>query len=105
MSKVIAPFGMSGEAHVAGLTLNFDAGVAVADVNAADARRLRAQGFTVVEFEPESAPPTVALPPGADDRPARNASKSDWVDYAVLRGHVRESLDELSRDEIRGLFE
>jgi hypothetical protein len=105
MSKVIAPFGMSGEALVAGLTLNFTESVAVADVSAADARRLRAQGFTVVEYEPESAPATVALPPGADDRPARNASKSDWVDYAVLRGHTPESLEDKTRDQIVALFE
>lgn len=104
MSKIIAPFRITGQVNVAGLALDFEDGVADLDVDAGDARRLRAQGFTVAEFEPESAPATALLAPGEDGRPAGNASKADWEDYAVLRGHHRESLEELSRDQIRDLF-
>jgi hypothetical protein len=102
MSRIIAPFGITAEVNVAGLSLDFKAGVAEGDVSAQDARRLRAQGFTVDTAEPASAPPLLA--PGEDGKPARNASKSDWVEYAVLRGHQEGSLEELSRDQIRDLF-
>jgi hypothetical protein len=104
MSRIIAPFGITAQVNVAGLSLDFKGGVAEVDVSAQDARRLRAQGFTVDTAEPASAPATTFLAPGEDDRPARNASKSDWVEYAVLRGHQEGSLEELTRDQIRDLF-
>lgn len=105
MSRIVAPFRTSDELHVAGLTLKFEGGVTEHDVTASQARRLRAQGFTVVDFEPESAPASIALAPGEDGKPPRNASKSDWVEYAVLHGHQEGSLEELTRDQIISLFE
>lgn len=105
MSRIIAPLGLSGEYRVAGLVLEFDGGVSHAeDLSDRDARRLRSQGFIVDTAEPDSAPAEVFLAPGEDGKPSGNASKSDWEDYAVSRGHFRESLEELSRDQIRDLF-
>jgi hypothetical protein len=38
------------------------------------------------------------------EQPAGNASKSDWVEYAVRAGYEEGSLEEFTRDEIRDLF-
>lgn len=36
--------------------------------------------------------------------PTRNASKVDWVDYAVTQGADRGETEELSRDELAELY-
>ena len=39
-----------------------------------------------------------------DDRPAGNASLTDWVEYAKSFGKTEEELHGFSRDDIRNLF-
>lgn len=41
---------------------------------------------------------------GAVDRPAGNATKADWIGYALANGHTAEDLEGLKRDDIAALF-
>jgi hypothetical protein len=38
-------------------------------------------------------------------KPAGNSSRDEWVEYAVSQGLILDSLEELSRNEIRDLFD
>lgn len=41
---------------------------------------------------------------GAVDRPAGNATKADWIGYALANGRTAEDLEGLKRDDIAALF-
>ena len=51
----------------------------------------------------ECAEPVEPVEP-VDDRPAGNASLTDWVEYAKSYGKTEEELHGFSRDDIRDLF-
>ena len=51
----------------------------------------------------ETAPAIAAVEP-EDEKPQGNASKADWVDYALAHGRSEADLKGLSRDDIRDLF-
>ncbi len=110
-TTVSSPFPFTGETIVGVVSLEFTDGVAVFDgtLSQDSANLLRSNGFTVnapLIGDAEDAVAVGAVEPAApeDTRPALNASKSDWDDYAVSQGHDRGSLDELTRNEIRDLF-
>lgn len=46
-------------------------------------------------------PDEEAAEEAGDDRPAGNASKADWVAYAVTQGADPDEAEGLSRDELR----
>ena len=68
----------------------------------------RRRGYTVVPAgEPVPAVEVPADPPAGGDteggrprRPAVNASKADWVDYAVALGRSREDAEQSTKEEL-----
>lgn len=113
-TRITSPFPFEGETTIGPLDLTFVDGVATfPGVLSQDASTaLRNAGFTVeapligdadTELPPAAEP--VEEPAPGTPRPPKNASKSDWEDYAVEQGHDRGSLDELTRDQIIGLFD
>ncbi len=40
-----------------------------------------------------------------DEKPAGNASEVEWREYALANGRTEEEMADLSRNDIRGLFE
>lgn len=40
----------------------------------------------------------------ADDRPAGNASRGEWVAYALAQGADEDAVEDLTRDELRDLY-
>ncbi|MCQ1951615.1 hypothetical protein NNX28_16985 [Arthrobacter sp. zg-Y859] len=49
--------------------------------------------------------PVEAQEPAGAGKPAGNASREEWAEYAVAQGKFPDALKELSRNEIRDMFE
>lgn len=51
-----------------------------------------------VGYKPK--PATAKAASGDDDRPAKSASKADWVEHAVAQGADREAADAATKDDL-----
>lgn len=110
-TTISSPFPFTGETVVGVVSLDFTDGVAEFEgtLSQEAAALLRSNGFTVNApligdvIDESPLVPVVEEAP-EDGRPTLNASKADWVDYAVTQGHDKGSLDELTRTEIQSLF-
>ena len=54
--------------------------------------------------EPDEVPDPAPEPETLPERPAGNASKDAWLDYAVALGATREDVEALSRNELRDQY-
>ncbi|MDQ5861567.1 MAG: hypothetical protein M3536_04805 [Actinomycetota bacterium] len=99
MAKITAPIqGFNGE--VAGV--HFKDSVAETD-NAAVISYCAGAGYKVELGEPTPEPVPV-VPNAEGDAPTGNASKADWLAYALTQGYTEEGLEGRTRDEIRTLI-
>lgn len=98
MAVLITPVkGFSGPG-VAGLM--FDAGYAETDDPAVIAYARR-HGYTVEdEDEPPHPPPSGDTGPDDTERPARSASKAEWVAYAVAQGADQDDAEQSTKDAL-----
>ncbi|HEU0041406.1 MAG TPA: hypothetical protein VFQ15_03545 [Jiangellaceae bacterium] len=70
----------------------------------------RRHGYGVEEIvsptvaDPPPAEPAPAAPDGPVKKPAKSASKADWVSYAVTQGVPTEDAETLTRDQLAERF-
>lgn len=89
----------------------YQGAVIPATVDAAERKRLVETGL-VSEGDPYDAlPDPLAVDDGStagdsddDSKPAGNAAKAEWVDYAVDQGMPREDAEALGRDDLRDKY-